>query len=369
MQPPETPTQTSPDRSDPSEPLSSLVDVPGEPPVDVVVVGAGPVGLACAIAAERQGLSARVIDKGALVNSLVGYPNHMELFSTPERIEIGDHPFATRNYKPTREEAIDYYRGVARAESLDLHLYERVLRAEGERDRFVVHTERRGEPRRHPCRRIVVATGFFDFPNRLGLEGEAPPRVLHYYKEAYPFTGQRVAVIGGKNSAAKAALDCLRNGAEVSLIHRGPTLSDRVKYWLRPDLENRIAEGSIRAYFDTRVTAIEPGHLRLEGPGGESVIGNDFVLAMTGFRPDYGLLRALGITVDDDQARTPIYDSTTFETERPGVYLAGTVCGGLHTGRWFIENGRHHAEQIALHVASGEAPEIDLEHRQWRTAE
>ncbi|MDA8018538.1 MAG: YpdA family putative bacillithiol disulfide reductase [Thermoanaerobaculia bacterium] len=338
--------------------------------VDVLVVGAGPVGLACAIACRRQGLTTRVVDKGTLVNSIVGYPTQMELFSTPELIEIGGHPFATHRYKPTREEAIDYYRGVARCEELDVRLYERVLGVEGERDGFRVMTEKGS----HSCRRVVVAVGFFDQANRLGpngegLSGEEPPRVTHYYKESYPYFDQQVTVVGGKNSAAKAALDCYRSGAHVTLVHRGESLSDRVKYWLRPDLENRITEGSIRAFFRSSITAIEPGRLHLATPDGPKIIDNDFVLAMTGYRPDFEWLRRLGIELHDDAASTPIYDEVTFESNRPGVYLAGTVCGGLHTGRWFIENGRHHAAQIASHVARGEAPEVDLANRHWKTAE
>lgn len=346
--------------------------------VDVLVVGAGPVGLACAIECRRQGLSARVVEKGTLVHSIVGYPTQMEFFSTPELIEIGGHPFATHRYKPTREEAIDYYRGVARAEELDVRLYERVVRVNGERDDFRVVTEKvSGEDaaeRVHLCRRVVVAVGFFDVANRLGpdgggLPGEQEPRVTHFYKEPYPYVGQRVAVVGAKNSAAKAALDCHRNGAEVTLIHRGDSLSDRVKYWIRPDLENRIAEGSIRAYFGSQIVAIEPGQLRLQTPDGNMTIGNDFVLAMTGYRPNYPWLETLGVATGDDPARTPVYDDDTFETNRPGVYLAGTVCGGLHTGRWFIENGRHHAAQIAAHIVHGEAPKADLKGRHWKTAE
>lgn len=334
-------------------------------PVDLLVIGAGPVGLACAVAAKRRGLTARVVEKGALVQSFLGYPTHLELFSTPELIEIGGHPFATRRYKPTREEAIDYYRGVARTEELDLRLYERVLAVRGETDDFVVTTNR-GE---HRCRRVAVAVGFFDIPNRLGLPGEEAPRVVHYYKEPYPYTGQQVAVIGGKNSAAKAALDCYRNGAEVTLIHRGESLGDRVKYWLRPDLENRIGEGSIRAFFRSKVTAIEPGKLCLATPEGPKSIANDFVIAMTGYRPDYSFLAALGVDIGDDPAHTPVYDPETFETNRPGLYLAGTVCGGLHTGRWFIENGRFHADQIARHIASGEVVPAGLADRRWKTAE
>lgn len=353
-------TQTSADPGTKSDSTTGLAS-----PVDLLIIGAGPVGLACAIAAKRRGLSARIIDKGPLVSSLIGYPTQMELFSTPELIEVGGHPFATRRYKPTREEAIDYYRGVARNEALDLCLYERVLNVEGERDHFTVITEKGS----HACRRVAIAIGFFDLPNRLDLPGEVEPRVTHYYKEPYPYTGQRVAVIGGKNSAVKAALDCYRNGADVTLIHRGSTLSERVKYWLRPDLENRIKEGSIKAYFNTSVTAIGPQQLELSTPDGPMTLGNDFVIAMTGYRPDYAFLETLGVTVADDAAQTPIYDSNSFETQRPGIYLAGTVCGGLHTGRWFIENGRHHAEQIASHVALGSAPEVDLLGRSWKTAE
>ncbi len=334
-------------------------------PVDLLVIGAGPVGLACAISAHRQGLSAKVIDKGALVNSLIGYPTQLEFFSTPELIEIGGHPFATQRYKPTREEAISYYQGVARAEKLDLRLYERVLALQGERDHFVVNTDQ-GQ---HACRRVVIATGFFDVANKLGIEGEEEPRVTHYYKEPYPYTGRDVAVVGGKNSAAKAALDCYRNNAQVTLIHRGPELSDRVKYWLRPDLENRIAEGSIKAYFNAAIRKIEDRCLVLETPGGEVRIDNDFVIAMTGYQPDYDLLQTLGVEIGDDPARTPRFDPVTFETPRPGLYIAGTVCGGLHTGRWFIENGRHHAKQIAHHIATGKAPDVDLGARNWKTAE
>ncbi len=333
--------------------------------VDVLVIGAGPVGLASAIAALRQGLTTRIIDQGPLVSSIVGYPTQMEFFSTPELIEIGGHPFATQRYKPTREEALDYYRGVARVEKLDLRLYERVTDLEGEQDDFRVRTTKGV----HIGRRIVVATGFFGHPNRLGLDGEEEPRVIHYYKEPYGYIGQKVAIVGAKNSAAKAALDCYRHGAEVTLIHRGAELSDRVKYWIRPDLENRIAEGSVKALWQTEITAIEPGHLRLRTSEGEQTIENDFVLAMTGYRPDYAFLEKLGIDTEDDTARTPIYDDNTFETNRPGVYLAGTICGGLRTGRWFIENGRHHAEQIAQHIAHGNAPQVDLAAQHWKTAE
>ncbi|MEM1095836.1 MAG: YpdA family putative bacillithiol disulfide reductase [Bacteroidota bacterium] len=314
---------------------------------DVVVIGAGPVGLACAIAAQRQGLRTLTVDKGTLVNSLVGYPTGMEFFSTPDLLEIGGHPFPTQRYKPIREEALDYYRRVASSERLDVRLYEGVQRVDGMDGAFTVVTD----GGYYPTRKVVVAIGFFDTPNRLHIPGEDLPKVSHYYKEPYGYTGCDVAVIGAKNSAAKAALACYRHGARVSLIVRGAELSSSIKYWIRPDLANRISEGSITAYFNTTSTEITPTALRLQTPEGIRTIPNDFVLAMTGYRPDYRFLENIGIALGDDDARTPVYDGETFETNREGVYLAGTVCGGLRTSRWFIENGRFHAEVIAKHIA------------------
>ena len=332
---------------------------------DLLVIGAGPVGLACAIEAKREGLSSIVIDKGTLVNSIVGYPTNMEFFSTPELIEIGDHPFPIPHYKPTREDAIEYYRTVVAREQLDVRLYEMVLDVRGQRGDFTV-TSSKGE---HRCRHIVLSTGFFDRPNRLGVSGEELPKVTHYYKEPYRYVRQRVAVVGAKNSAAKAALDCYRHGAEVTLIVRSPELSEKIKYWIKPDLENRIKEGSIRAYFNTTIAAIAPTSLRLDTPDGSQEIANDWVLAMTGYHPDYPLLERFGITFQNDRFRTPIFDDATFETARRGVYLAGTVCGGYQTGRWFIENGRFHASQIAKHIARGKADPVHLEQRHWKTEE
>ncbi len=332
---------------------------------DVIIIGAGPVGLACAIEAKRQSLDALVIDKGALVNSFVGYPTNMEFFSTPELMEIGGHPFPTMGYKPVREEAIEYYRRVAHAEGLHLRLYERVLALEGEQGAFEVTTAKA----RHAARNVVVATGFFDVPNRLGVPGEDLPKVTHYFKEPFPYAGQQVVVVGAKNSAAKAALACYRHGASVTLVVRGPALSDSIKYWIRPDLENRIKEGSIRAFFDTTIEAITETTVRLVTSEGALDLDNDFVLALTGYRPDYALLSTLGIATGDDPASTPVYDETTFETNRPGVYLAGTVCGGLRTSRWFIENGRFHAGQIMRHIATGTTAPLALDQRHWKTAE
>lgn len=333
--------------------------------VDVVVIGAGPVGLACAIEAQRAGLSARVIDKGTLVNSIVGYPARMEFFSTPELIEIGGYPFPVQGYKPSREEAIEYYRGVTMREALDVRLYERVLEVEGAQHAFTVVTSRA----RHHARHIVVATGFYDVPNLLGVPGEALPKVTHYYREPYEYVRQKVAVVGAKNSAAKAALDCYRHGAVVTLIVRGPELPDSIKYWIKPDLQNRIKEGSIQAFFDTTVAEIREGSLLLRTPSGPQEIANDFVLAMTGYRPDYGFLEAIGLSFGDDPFRTPVYDEITFESTRRGVFLAGTVCGGYQTNRWFIENGRFHARQIVRYLAGLRTEAIPFAAIHWKTEE
>lgn len=323
------------------------------PVFDVLVIGAGPVGLACALEAQRQGLRTIVIDKGALVNSIVGYPTNMEFFSTPELLEIGGYPFPTSGYKPLREDALDYYHRVAVAEKLDLRLYERVLRLEGEAGDFTAYTEK-GEIR---TQNVIIATGFFDVPNRLPVPGAELSHVSYYYKEPYAHVGRDVVVIGAKNSAAKAALQLTRAGARVTLLVRGAEVSESVKYWIRPDLINRIAEGRIIAHFQTRVTAIRPGAVDILTPAGPLSVRADFVYALTGYRPDYALLEALGVPIADDEAQTPLYDPATHESARPGVYLAGTVCGGMHTSRWFIENGRHHAQLIAarLHQAASKA--------------
>lgn len=332
---------------------------------DVLVVGAGPVGLACAIEAKREGLTAIVVEKDALVNSIVGYPARMEFFSTPDLIEIGGYPFPVQAYKPTREEAIEYYRGVAAREALDIRLYERVLEVRGAAGDFTVVTNR-GE---HRARHVAVAIGFFDQPNYLRVPGEDLPKVTHYYREPFAYVRQKVAVVGARNSAAKAALDCYRHGAEVTLVVRSAVLSDKIKYWIKPDLENRLKEGSIRAFFGTTVEAIREGTLSLRTPGGPVEIENDWVLAMTGYTPDYSFLEMLQIDIADDADRTPVFDPVTFETSRAGVYLAGTVCGGRRTGRWFIENGRFHARQIAQHIAKRRPQPVAFDTIHWKTEE
>ena len=330
----------------PTFPAAAAALPEAAPLLDVLVIGAGPVGLACGLEAQRAGLRVAVIDKGALVNSLVGYPTNMEFFSTPELLEIGSYPFPTNAYKPLREDALDYYHRVAAAEKLDLRLYERVLSLEGEAGDFTAHTEK-GQLR---TRSVIVATGFFDVPNRLPVPGADLPHVSYYYKEPYPHVGRDVVVIGAKNSAAKAALQLARAGARVTLLVRGAEISESVKYWIRPDLINRIAEGRIRAHFQTQILEIRPGAVDVMTPAGPRTVPADFVYALTGYRPDYRLLEALQVPIGADEARTPRFDPDTHESARPGVFLAGTVCGGLLTSRWFIENGRHHARLIAARL-------------------
>jgi thioredoxin reductase (NADPH) len=333
--------------------------------LDVIVIGGGPVGLACAIEARRARLEACIIEKGALVNSIVGYPTNMEFFSTPELIEIGGYPFPVHSYKPTREEAIEYYRSVTARESLDIRLYERVLDVNGTRGDFTVITSKDA----YPTRNVILATGFFDEPNLLNVPGEELPKVTHYYREPYQYMRQKVLIIGAKNSAAKAALDCYRHGAEVSLAVRSAALSDKIKYWIKPDLENRIAEGSIRAYFNTTVEGIRESTVTLRTADEVVDIPNDWVLAMTGYHPDYRFLESFDLAFSEDACRAPLVDGVTFQSSRPGIYLAGTVCGGYCTSRWFIENGRFHASQIAKHIAGERAEPIPFEAIHWKTEE
>ena len=311
--------------------------------VDVVVIGAGPVGLACSLEIRRKGLSCITLDKGSLVNSLVGYPTNMEFFSTPELLEIGGYPLVSSHYKPLREEVIDYYRRVALEEKLNLSLFDRVESVTGDVGSFKVITTKQTIS----CRFVVIATGFFDQPNKLDLPGANLEKVTYYFKEPFSYIGRNVAIIGAKNSAAKAALQCYRYGAKVTMIVRGSEIGPTVKYWIRPDLINRIAEGSIQAHFNSNVVKITPDELEFNGPNGLQRISNDIVLALTGYHPDYTFLKQAGIAIQEDAVETPVYNENTFETNRAGLFLAGTVCGGRHTSRWFIENGRHHAAVIA----------------------
>lgn len=322
---------------------------------DVLIVGAGPVGLACGIEAKRYGLSAKIIDKGALTNSLMGYPLNMEFFSTAELLEIGDHPFPTRGTKPTREEGITYYQKVAKVEELDINLYERVLSIEGEDGAFVVNTSKDT----YQARKVVVVTGFYDIPNPLSVPGDDLPKVTHYFSEPYQYAQQKVIIVGAKNSAAKAALRCHRAGAEVTMVIRGPEVSPKVKYWIRPDLLNRIEEGAIKVYYNSTLREIRDAEVDLNTPDGPVTLANNWVIAMTGYQPDFSFLQSLGVTLGDDEFKTPIHDPNTFESARKGLFMAGTVCGGLKTSKWFIENGRHHAKLIMGYIAQGEVGNIE----------
>lgn len=313
-------------------------------PVDVLVVGAGPVGLACALEASRQGLSHVVVEKGALLNTLVRWPTHVVFFSTPELLEIGGYPFVTASGKPTRREGLVYYRKVAEREGLAIRLHERVLSVTASDGLFRVATSKAT----HESRAVVVATGFYDTPNLLGVRGEDLPKVSHYYTEPFAHAHTDVLVVGGKNSAAEAALDLHRNGARVTMAVRKPAFGASVKYWLKPDIENRVKEGSIRAHFETRVAAIEEDRVMLETSGRAFAIRNDFVFALTGYRPDFQFLRALGIALTDDLH--VVHDPRTMETSVPGLYVAGVVAAGVHIGTLFIENGRLHAVAIVKHL-------------------
>jgi thioredoxin reductase (NADPH) len=316
---------------------------------DVIIIGGGPTGLACAIEAQRAGLSYLVLEKGCLVNSLYHYPTQMIFFTTPELLEIGDLPFVCEREKPNRIEALKYYRRVADSYQLRVHQYEKVTRVAGADWAFTVHSELQatGEARRYQTRKLIIAIGYYDQPNLLGIPGEDLPKVSHYYKDAHPFYQREVAVIGAGNSAALAALDLHRHGARVTLIHRGAQVKRSVKYWILPDIENRLASGEVQARFNTIVTEITPTELRLRHlpTGEESILPNDFVFALTGYHTDNDFLRALGVTINAETLK-PSYDAETLEANVPGVYLAGVVIGGKETGKIFIENGRFHGGQI-----------------------
>jgi len=317
------------------------------------VVGGGPVGLACAVEATRAGLSAIVLEKAGLLNTLQRFPTYTTFFSTPELLEIGGVPFVTAGGKPSRREALVYYRKVKERWALDARLYERVVGLRGEAGSFTVVTER-GE---HAARRAVVATGFFDHPRLLGVPGEELPKVSHYYREAFPYSGTDVLIVGGKNSAVETALDLCRSGARVTMCVRGTEFGKSVKYWLRPDVENRVAEGSIRALFSTCVEEIRPRSVVLRRGEERLELPNDFVLALTGYRPDFDFLRALGIEVSADGHL--LYDESTMETTVPGLYVAGVVAAGVDIGKLFIENGRLHAAVIAKHVAQALGRDVE----------
>jgi len=319
---------------------------------DVLVIGAGPTGMASAIEARRAGFSVVLVDKGCLVNSLFHYPANMIFFTTPELLEIGAIPFTTPNQKPNRQEALEYYRNVAQHYQLDVRQYQHVTTVSGSNGDFRVHTRDQYEKKHeYKTRKLVVATGYYDLPNWLRIPGEELPKVMHYYREPHPYFDTDVLIIGGKNSAAIAALELWRRGARVTLVHRGPGIHQNVKYWIKPDIENRIKNREVIAYFNTCVLEILPESVRIRTPEGERVLKNDFVFALTGYHPDYEFLTGLGIELQKPEMR-PVCNPQTFESNVPGIYVAGVIVAGSRTSEIFIENGRFHGRQIAADLRS-----------------
>ncbi len=315
--------------------------------LDLLIVGGGPIGLACGIESQKHGLSYRIIEKGVLVNSLYHYPLNMSFFSTSDKLEIGGVPFVSHNVKPTRSEAIEYYRRVAMKFDLNIGLYEALKKIKKEADHYVITTEK-GE---YKARNVVLATGFYDIENQLNIPGEKLDKVSHYYLDPHPYFRQDLVIVGAKNSAVDAALECWRKGAKsVTMIIREDKISDSVKYWVRPDIINRIEEGSIKAYFNSELKEIKTSTVIFDSPEGQQEIKNDFVLALTGYRPDFSLMEDLGVDLDRDDSMIPSYNESTMESNVSGLYLAGVVCGGLQTRKWFIENSRVHADLITSDI-------------------
>lgn len=309
---------------------------------DVVIIGGGPIGIACGLEAKKQGLSYIIIEKGTIVNSLFNYPVNMQFFSSSEKLEIDEIPFISKEAKPKRNEALEYYRRIVTSNQLNIHLFETVTHVKKQEDGFIITTNKA----QYKGNNVVVATGFYDLPNRINVTGEDLPKVSHYYNDPHFYASQKLAVIGASNSAIDAALECWRKGAEVTLIIRGPEVGQRVKYWVRPDIINRIEEGSIKAYYNSEVKEITPTAIIVTTPNGDVTLENDFVLALTGYMPNFEFLEKLGIALSEDEKRLPSYDPETMETNIEGLFLAGVICGGMETHKWFIENSRIHAPII-----------------------
>jgi thioredoxin reductase (NADPH) len=318
---------------------------------ELLIIGGGPIGIACGLEARKAGLSYLILEKGCLVNSLYNYPANMTFFSTSERIEIGGVPFVSNNVKPNRSEALEYYRRVTVSHELNIRLQEVVQQILPVNGQFEVISSRRT----YNARNIILATGFYDIPVLMGIPGEDLRKVTHYYKEPHLYALQKVVVTGASNSAVDAALETWRKGAEVTMVIRGEGIGSRVKYWVKPDIENRIKEGSIKAYTQSVLSAIRPGEVDIQTPGGIETIANDYVIALTGYQPNFDFLRKAGIILSDDERLQPFYDPSTMETNVKGLYLAGVVCGGMNTHVWFIENSRIHAEMIIRNILNHRA--------------
>ena len=319
--------------------------------LDILIIGGGPIGLACGLAAQKAGLSFLIVEKGTLVNSLYNYPSTMTFFSTSEKLEIGGVPFVTTHTKPNRADALEYYRRVALSNNLPLNLFEEVTDVQHIDEHYKVTTTKAV----YEAKYIIASTGFYDIAVNLDIPGEDLPKVKHYYQDPAFYTLQKVIVVGSSNSAIDVALETYRKGAEVSLVIRGSEISERVKYWVRPDIINRIKEGTIKAYFNSNLKAIRETEADIETPEGLVTIPNDFVMAMTGYKPNFLFLKKMGITLSDDDRYIPQYNKDTMETNLPGMYLAGVVCGGMDTHLWFIENSRIHAEMILNDIVKKES--------------
>jgi putative YpdA family bacillithiol system oxidoreductase len=315
---------------------------------DVIIIGAGPIGIACALECKKRGWNYLVLEKGALTNSLFNYPKNMTFFSTSEKLEIDDIPFISNNPKPNRDEALEYYRRVVTSNNLEINLYETVKSITKNNDVFSIKTDKR----EYKSTYVIISTGFYDIPKLLNVPGELLPKVTHYYKEAHNYSLQNVVVVGASNSAVDAALEIWRKGGKVTMVVRGENIGERVKYWVRPDIINRIEEGSIKAYFNSEITKINSNSVEIKTPDGTLTIPNDYVIALTGYLPDFDLLKSNGVILSSDEKKIPEYNTETMESNVEGLYLAGVICGGKETHKWFIENSRIHAKLIAKHIES-----------------
>lgn len=313
---------------------------------DLLIIGGGPIGLACALEAKKAGLNYLIIEKGTLVNSLYNYPAGMTFFSTSEKLEIGGVPFVSNSIKPTRAESLEYYRRVTTSNDLNIHLFETVISSQPKNNGYEVATSRSV----YQTKKIIIATGFYDIPVKMNIPGEDLPKVRHYYKDPSFYTMQKVLVVGASNSSVDAALETFRKGAEVTMVIRKSDINERVKYWVRPDIINRIKEGTIKVYYQSELAAVREFEADIQTPEGLVTIPNDFVLALTGYQPDFDFLKIMGISLSADELSLPQYNSETMETNQKGIYLAGVVCGGMNTHLWFIENSRIHAEQIIADI-------------------
>jgi len=316
--------------------------------LDLLIIGAGPIGLNCALEANKNNLNYLIIEKGTIVNSLYNYPLYMKFFSTADKLEIDEIPFISAAPKPGRQEALEYYQGIARQKNLNINLYEKVLKVSKNNEIFEIETSKS----KHYAKNVIISTGFYDIPNLMNIPGENLEKVKHYYTEPYPYARQKIVVIGSSNSSVDAALETYRKGAEVTMIIRNSEISSSVKYWVKPDIENRIAEGSIAAHFNSELIEIKGNSVIFKDKDGKiNEIENDFVLAMTGYLPDFDFLKNSGIELQGD-CLNPFYNTETMETNVPNLYLSGVVCGGKDTHLWFIENSRIHAEMIVQHILS-----------------